>query len=170
MAEAFDGLRFSGPIGRLIAETQERVIAGFLEPLAERTVLDVGTGTGRAAIALARAAPASPAWMPRREMLAVARRRAAEASVDVAFLPGRRAWAGVCGSLLRRRRLPAGADAHAGLAAVAGRTVPRRARARGRSTTRRSGARRRSRPRLARDVHALRRAGRGVSSISQTAP
>ncbi len=29
MAEAFDALRFSGPIGRLLAETQERVIASF---------------------------------------------------------------------------------------------------------------------------------------------
>jgi hypothetical protein len=33
MAERFDALRFSGPIGRLIADTQERQIAGFIAPL-----------------------------------------------------------------------------------------------------------------------------------------
>src|SRR5262249_45209776 len=44
-AEAFDALRFGGPIGRLVAETQQRVIASFLAPVSGRTVLDVGTGT-----------------------------------------------------------------------------------------------------------------------------
>ena len=53
MAESFDALRFGGPIGALLAESQERVITSFLSPLAGRTILDVGTGTGRAAIALA---------------------------------------------------------------------------------------------------------------------
>ena len=53
MAESFEGRRFSGPIGRLIAESQEQVIASFLEPVRGRRILDVGTGTGRGAIALA---------------------------------------------------------------------------------------------------------------------
>src|SRR3982750_3376059 len=53
MAERFESMRFSGPIGRLIAETQEREIAAFLAPIEGRRILDVGTGTGRAAIALA---------------------------------------------------------------------------------------------------------------------
>lgn len=54
MAETFEAARFGGPIGRLLADTQEQVIAGFLSPLNGTTILDVGTGTGRAAIALAK--------------------------------------------------------------------------------------------------------------------
>ena len=88
MAEAFDALRFSGPIGRLIAETQERVIASFLAPVAGRTVLDVGTGTGRAAIALAARGARVTGVDASVEMLAVAERRAKEAGADVAFVPG----------------------------------------------------------------------------------
>jgi ubiquinone/menaquinone biosynthesis C-methylase UbiE len=85
MAERFDGMRFGGPIGRLIAETQDAVIASFLEPLAGCTVLDVGTGTGRAAIALARRGGIVTGVDASAEMLAVARRRAEEAKLRVTF-------------------------------------------------------------------------------------
>ena len=88
MAEAFDALRFSGPIGRLIAETQERVVASFLAPVAGRTVLDVGTGTGRAAIALAARGARVTGVDASGEMLAVAERRAKDAGVRVTFTPG----------------------------------------------------------------------------------
>ena len=88
MAEAFDTLRFSGPIGRLIAETQEQVIASFLAPVAGRTVLDVGTGTGRAALALAARGARVTGVDASAEMLAVAARRAASAQIDVTFLRG----------------------------------------------------------------------------------
>jgi SAM-dependent methyltransferase len=88
MAEAFDALRFSGPVGRLIAETQERVIASFLAPVAGRTVLDVGTGTGRAAIALAARGAHVTGVDASAEMLAVAERRAKAAGVAVAFVTG----------------------------------------------------------------------------------
>ena len=88
MAEAFDGLRFSGPIGQLIASTQEEVIAAFLDPVANRTVLDVGTGTGRAAIALARRGARVTGVDASAEMLAVADRRARDAGVGVTFLSG----------------------------------------------------------------------------------
>jgi ubiquinone/menaquinone biosynthesis C-methylase UbiE len=88
MAERFDALRFSGPIGRLIADTQEQVIASFLSPLTARTVLDVGTGTGRAAIALARRGAAVTGVDASAEMLAVAARRAHDAGVNVTFTPG----------------------------------------------------------------------------------
>lgn len=88
MAEAFETLRFGGPIGRLIAEEQEQVIARFLAPVAGRRVLDVGTGTGRAAIALASRGASVTAVDASAEMLAVAERRAKEAGVPVAFARG----------------------------------------------------------------------------------
>ena len=81
MAEGFDALRFSGPIGRLIADTQERKIAAFLAPLEGRRILDVGTGTGRAAIALARRGAIVTGVDASAEMLQVAKRRAADAGV-----------------------------------------------------------------------------------------
>jgi len=88
MAERFEDMRFSGPIGQLIAETQAREILSFLAPIAGRRVLDVGTGTGRAAIALARAGAVVTGIDASREMLAVAERRAREEGVAVAFTPG----------------------------------------------------------------------------------
>jgi len=88
MAESFDGLRFSGPIGQLIARTQEQVIAGFLDPVEGRAVLDVGTGTGRAALALAHRGARVTGIDASAEMLAVAKRRAHEAGVNVTFLTG----------------------------------------------------------------------------------
>lgn len=88
MAEAFDTMRFSGPIGRLIAESQERVIASFLAPITGRTILDVGTGTGRAAIALAVRGAIVTGVDASAEMLAVAERRAKSAAVAVTFTRG----------------------------------------------------------------------------------
>ena len=88
MAETFEASRFSGPIGRLLADTQEQLLAEFLAPLAGRTVLDVGTGTGRAAIALARRGGVVTGVDASAEMLAVARRRASEAGAQVTFVHG----------------------------------------------------------------------------------
>jgi 2-polyprenyl-3-methyl-5-hydroxy-6-metoxy-1,4-benzoquinol methylase len=88
MAESFEGQRFSGPIGHLIAESQERVLAGFLAPIEGRTVLDVGTGTGRAAIALARRGGIVTGVDASNEMLAVARTRAADRQASVTFATG----------------------------------------------------------------------------------
>ncbi len=85
MAESFDALRFGGPIGRLVAESQERVLNAFLAPLGGRQILDVGTGTGRAAIILARGGAIVTGIDAADEMLAVARRRAADAQVSVTF-------------------------------------------------------------------------------------
>ena len=75
VANTFDDRRFGGPIGELVASSQARVITGFLTPVRERTVLDVGTGTGRAAVLLARAGARVTGIDASEEMLAVARRR-----------------------------------------------------------------------------------------------
>lgn len=88
MAERFEQMRFSGPIGRLVAETQAAQILSFLAPIDGRRVLDVGTGTGRAAIALARAGAVVTGIDASREMLAVAERRAREEQAAVTFAVG----------------------------------------------------------------------------------
>jgi ubiquinone/menaquinone biosynthesis C-methylase UbiE len=88
MAERFDAMRFSGPIGRLIAETQEQQIAAFLGSIDGRRILDVGTGTGRAAIALARRGAVVTGVDASVEMLQVADRRAREAGASVTFTRG----------------------------------------------------------------------------------
>jgi ubiquinone/menaquinone biosynthesis C-methylase UbiE len=88
MAESFDQLRFGGPIGELIAQTQAEILASFLAPLADRTVLDVGTGTGRAALALAKRGARVTGLDASAEMLAVAARRAQDAGLDIAFRQG----------------------------------------------------------------------------------
>lgn len=88
MAEAFDAMRFGGPIGRLVAESQERVIARFLAPVEGRTILDVGTGTGRAALALSARGAQVTGVDASTEMLEVARRRAAAAGLAVTFVAG----------------------------------------------------------------------------------
>jgi SAM-dependent methyltransferase len=88
MADRFEAMRFGGPIGQLLARTQEATMLRFLEPVMGLRILDVGSGTGRAAIALARngadvtAVDASP------EMLAVAERRARDAGARVTFARG----------------------------------------------------------------------------------
>jgi ubiquinone/menaquinone biosynthesis C-methylase UbiE len=88
MAERFDQMRFGGPIGRRIAETQEQQFLEFLEPISGKKILDVGTGTGRAAIALAARGAAVTAIDASAEMLKVAERRAVDASVSVTFARG----------------------------------------------------------------------------------
>lgn len=85
IAAGFDALRFSGPIGRFLLEQQEQLLVEALAPLEGRTILDVGTGTGRAAIALARAGARVTGLDASIEMLDVARQRASEAGATVAF-------------------------------------------------------------------------------------
>jgi ubiquinone/menaquinone biosynthesis C-methylase UbiE len=88
MADRFDALRFSGPIGTLLAESQDAVIASFLGDVEGRPLLDVGTGTGRAAIGLARRGARVTGVDASAEMLRVARARAAEAGVAATFETG----------------------------------------------------------------------------------
>jgi len=87
-AQTFDRRRFGGPIGDLIASEQARVLANFVGRIKDRVILDVGTGTGRAALLLARAGARVTGVDPSVEMLAVAQRRADEEHLAVRFLPG----------------------------------------------------------------------------------
>lgn len=88
MAASFDAKRFGGPIGRIILEDQERVLAAFLGDVSGQRILDMATGTGRAALALARRGATVTGVDASREMLTVARNRAAEAGLSVAFAEG----------------------------------------------------------------------------------
>jgi ubiquinone/menaquinone biosynthesis C-methylase UbiE len=88
MARTFDNRRFSGPIGELIATSQSRVLANMAGRINERTMLDVGTGTGRAAFILALGGAHVTAVDASEEMLAIARRRAAEQSLRIKFQRG----------------------------------------------------------------------------------
>jgi ubiquinone/menaquinone biosynthesis C-methylase UbiE len=81
MARTFDRRRFSGPIGELVATSQARVLANMVGRIQDREVLDVGTGTGRAAFILALGGAKVTAVDASEEMLAIARQRAAEQSL-----------------------------------------------------------------------------------------
>jgi SAM-dependent methyltransferase len=88
MARTFDDRRFGGPIGELVASTQARVLANMVGRIQDRDILDVGTGTGRAALLLAHGAARVTGVDASEEMLAIARRRAADELVPVTFLRG----------------------------------------------------------------------------------
>ena len=87
-ARTFDDRRFGGPIGEMVAATQARVIVNFIGRIQGRRILDVGTGTGRAALLLARGAAEVTAVDASEEMLAVAREQAAAQGVHVRFQRG----------------------------------------------------------------------------------
>jgi 2-polyprenyl-3-methyl-5-hydroxy-6-metoxy-1,4-benzoquinol methylase len=88
MARTFEERRFGGPIGQMIAAEQARVLANMIGRIQDRTILDVGTGTGRAALLLARGAARVTAIDASEEMLQEARKRAAAQMVTVNFLRG----------------------------------------------------------------------------------
>jgi SAM-dependent methyltransferase len=78
IARNFDARRFGGPIGDLVATAQANVLARFLGPVNGRSVLDVGTGTGRAAFLMADAGADVTGVDASEEMLAIAREHAAD--------------------------------------------------------------------------------------------
>jgi 2-polyprenyl-3-methyl-5-hydroxy-6-metoxy-1,4-benzoquinol methylase len=88
MAAGFDSARFGGPIGRLLLEDQERVLFQSLGDVKHVHILDLGTGTGRAAIALARRGAIVTGVDASSEMLSVARRRASEEGLSIEFAEG----------------------------------------------------------------------------------
>lgn len=85
LAERFDRIRFGGPIGTYLLETQQRLLLDAVPSPRGRRIVDVGTGTGRAALALAEAGAQVIGLDASREMLDVALRRAADAHVEIQF-------------------------------------------------------------------------------------
>ena len=88
VAEGFDALRFGGPIGELVADEEARVITAFVGDVAGAAVLDVGTGTARAALALASRGGRVTGVDYSREMLRVGQARVARHAATVALLRG----------------------------------------------------------------------------------
>jgi 2-polyprenyl-3-methyl-5-hydroxy-6-metoxy-1,4-benzoquinol methylase len=89
VAEGFDRLRFGGPIGELVAETQARVLLEFAGDLRGGVrVLDVGTGTGRAALVLAHQGAQVTGVDASAEMLEVGEARARAEHVSIRFMQG----------------------------------------------------------------------------------
>lgn len=87
-ARTFDDRRFGGPIGEMVAGTQARVLTNMVGRIKDREILDVGTGTGRAALLFARGGARVTAVDASEAMLAIARQRAAAQMVDVRFQVG----------------------------------------------------------------------------------
>ena len=88
VARTFDERRFGGPIGHLVGSEQARVLANMIGRIQDRSVLDVGTGTGRVALMLARGGALVTAVDASEQMLEVARQRAAHQVVRVNFQRG----------------------------------------------------------------------------------
>ena len=87
-ARTFDEKRFGGPIGELVASMQARAITNMVGRIAERPILDVGTGTGRAALLFARGGAYVTGVDASEEMLAVARRRAEIEGLSLTLIRG----------------------------------------------------------------------------------
>jgi ubiquinone/menaquinone biosynthesis C-methylase UbiE len=88
MARSFEERRFGGPIGEYLAATQARVLANMVGRIQDRPILDVGTGTGRAALLMARGGAEVTAVDASEQMLEEARRRAAEEHAQIRFARG----------------------------------------------------------------------------------
>jgi 2-polyprenyl-3-methyl-5-hydroxy-6-metoxy-1,4-benzoquinol methylase len=87
-ARSFDDRRFGGVIGELVAGTQARVLTNMIGRIQDRRILDVGTGTGRAALLFARGGARVTGVDASEEMLAIARQRASTQHVGVDFEVG----------------------------------------------------------------------------------
>ncbi len=87
-AQSFDEKRFGGPIGEIVAATQARVLVESIGRLEGRRILDVGTGTGRAALLLARHGASVTGIDASDEMLGVARAQAAAQGLTIRFQTG----------------------------------------------------------------------------------
>jgi SAM-dependent methyltransferase len=88
VAAGFDALRFGGPIGELVADAEAAAILRFAGDVAGQRVLDAGTGTARAALALAERGARVTGLDYSREMLRVGQARVARTGSSVRLLRG----------------------------------------------------------------------------------
>jgi ubiquinone/menaquinone biosynthesis C-methylase UbiE len=89
MAESFDRVRFGGPIGTLVHAWQAQTLIRFLgADLKGRHVLDVGTGTGRAALVIARQGAKVTGIDASTEMLRVAASRVVRENLPITLEAG----------------------------------------------------------------------------------
>ena len=87
-ARRFDQTRFGSPIGQLVAAREAETFSRMVGAVAGRTVLDVGTGTGRLALLMTGAGASVTGIDASDEMLKVAQERAAAQRADVHFAIG----------------------------------------------------------------------------------
>jgi SAM-dependent methyltransferase len=87
-ARTFDDRRFGGPIGELVARSQADVLTNFAGDVRGRRLLDVGTGTGRAAFLFAARGADVTGIDASEQMLEVASRRGVEQGLAVSFRKG----------------------------------------------------------------------------------
>jgi SAM-dependent methyltransferase len=84
-AKNFERERFGGPIGSYLRWRQEAQLTHWLDGLGGKSLLDVGAGTGRIAVPMARLGARVTAADASQAMLAEARRKAEEAGVRLEF-------------------------------------------------------------------------------------
>ncbi len=87
-ARTFDDRRFGGPIGTMVADAQAAAIVRMAGDIRDRAVLDVGTGTGRAALLLAGHGANVTGVDASEQMLAVAKDRAHVEGRTIHFVQG----------------------------------------------------------------------------------
>lgn len=85
-AETFEETRFGGPIGGVMRRAQEEQLGRWIGDPNGRKILDVGAGTGRTAIPLARAGAEVVAADASAAMLEVADRNARNAGVSISMM------------------------------------------------------------------------------------
>lgn len=89
VARSFDEGRFGGPIGKILQESQEEVILKMIEhPLSGINVLDLGAGTGRISLPLARLGAEVIALDSSDKMLAIAEDKAMAENIPIKFKIG----------------------------------------------------------------------------------
>lgn len=87
-AEEFDSSHFGGSVGELFLELQQQVLFEFLGDVRDARMLDVGAGTGRAALAFAKRGAHVTGVDASPEMLKMARFHAAQENLSVEFQTG----------------------------------------------------------------------------------